>query len=163
MKSPANARSLVAAAASILVLTAAAQAQSGGPYELSWHSIDGGGGTSTGGPFSLSGTIGQPDAGGPLTGGAYSLIGGFWSVVSAFQTPGAPLLTVKRDLQTGVVTVSWPAPAEGWILDQTPALAPVPASIAWTAVGSPYQTNAGQISVSVPSPTGNQFYRLRRQ
>ena len=33
-----------------------------------------GGGTSTGGVYSLSGTIGQPDAGGPMTGGQYALV-----------------------------------------------------------------------------------------
>ena len=48
------------------------------PYDLSWFTIDGGGGTSTGGAFSLSGTIGQPDAGGPMVGGSFSLTGGFW-------------------------------------------------------------------------------------
>ena len=31
-------------------------------YEISWHTIDGGGGTSTGGQYSLTGTIGQHDA-----------------------------------------------------------------------------------------------------
>ena len=38
-------------------------AQAGGGFDLSWFTIDGGGGISTGGDFSLSGTIGQPDAG----------------------------------------------------------------------------------------------------
>ena len=154
--------SVVGIIATILVVPAPLRAQSGGPYDLSWSTIDGGGGTSTGGPYSLSGTIGQPDAGGPMTGGAYSLIGGFWSVVSAIQTPGAPLLTVRRNLLNGAVTVSWPQPADGWILDQTPALNSVPASIAWSLVTSPYQTNAGQISVTISSPTNNRFYRLRR-
>lgn len=53
-------------------------AQTGGPYDLSWSTIDGGGHTfSTGGDYSLGGTIGQPDPG-LLTGGAYTLGGGFW-------------------------------------------------------------------------------------
>lgn len=47
-------------------------------YDLTWHTIDGGGGTSSGGDFVLSGTIGQPDAG-TMTGGDYVLAGGFWS------------------------------------------------------------------------------------
>jgi len=33
--------------------------------------ISGGGGTTTGSVYSVSGTIGQPDAGGPVTGGNY--------------------------------------------------------------------------------------------
>ena len=33
------------------------------PYATDWSTIDGGGGTSTGGGYSVRGTIGQPDAG----------------------------------------------------------------------------------------------------
>ena len=47
------------------------------PFSVSWYSIDGGGGTSVGGTFELSGTIGQPDAGN-LSGGGFELRGGFW-------------------------------------------------------------------------------------
>jgi len=138
------------------------QAQSGGPYDLSWSTIDGGGGTSSGGPYTLSGTIGQPDAGGPMVGGSYSLVGGFWSIISAIQTPGAPLLTVTRNAITGAVSISWPQPADGWLLDQSSLLTTPPASIPWSQVGFPYQTNGGQISISIPSPAGNRFYRLRK-
>ncbi len=47
-------------------------------YDLSWYTVDGGGATfSTGGPYSLGGTIGQPDAG-SMSGGNYSLNGGLW-------------------------------------------------------------------------------------
>ncbi|MBK7403104.1 MAG: hypothetical protein IPJ41_00375 [Phycisphaerales bacterium] len=58
------------------MLAASASAQ---VYEIPWYTIDGGGGTSTGGSFSLSGTIGQHDAGGPMSGGAFALTGGFWA------------------------------------------------------------------------------------
>lgn len=55
-----------------------ASAQSGGGYDLTWNTIDGGGATfSTGGSYSLGGTIGQPDAG-SMSGGTYQLAGGFW-------------------------------------------------------------------------------------
>lgn len=45
---------------------------------IDWYTIDGGGGTSTGGGFELSGTIGQPDAGPEMSGGGFTLTGGFW-------------------------------------------------------------------------------------
>ena len=49
-----------------------------GSYDLSWWTVDGGGATfSTGGSYSLGGTIGQPDAG-TSGGGTYTLAGGFW-------------------------------------------------------------------------------------
>jgi hypothetical protein len=70
-------RTLTILAAATL-LTAAARAQSGGGYDLSWWTIDGGITFATGGTFNLSGTAGQPDASSALTGGAFSLTGGFW-------------------------------------------------------------------------------------
>jgi hypothetical protein len=55
-----------------------AYAQVGGSFDLSWNTIDGGGGTfSTGSSYTLGGTIGQPDAG-AASGGQYALNGGFW-------------------------------------------------------------------------------------
>ncbi len=48
-----------------------------GGFEIPWHTVDGGGGTSSGGGFVLSGTAGQPDAG-DLTGGDFVLRGGYW-------------------------------------------------------------------------------------
>jgi hypothetical protein len=63
----------------LLSITAAAAPVKGPPqFDLSWNTIDGGGGTSTGGSFSLSGTIGQPDAG-AMSGGNFTLVGGFWA------------------------------------------------------------------------------------
>ena len=52
--------------------------QAYGGYDLSWSTIDGGGGTSSGGSYVLSGTIGQPDAA-YSAGGQYELLGGFWA------------------------------------------------------------------------------------
>jgi hypothetical protein len=73
-------------AVSILLLMALATSVASGQYELSWYTIDGGGGRSGGGPYSLTGTIGQPDAA-YSTGGNYELLGGFW--------PGGPLCFVN--------------------------------------------------------------------
>ena len=71
-------------------------------YSIDWSTIDGGGGTSTGGVYSVSGTIGQPDAG-VMSGGNFSLTGGFWGIVAAVQNPPAPLLTVTRSSTIVVV------------------------------------------------------------
>ena len=46
-------------------------------YSIDWHTIDGGGGTSSGGPYQLTGTIGQADAG-YHDEAPYELLGGFW-------------------------------------------------------------------------------------
>jgi hypothetical protein len=71
-------RVLILSLAIMLALPTVAGAQSGGPYDLTWSSIDGGGHTfSAGGDYALGGTAGQPDAG-VMTGGDYTLGGGFW-------------------------------------------------------------------------------------
>ena len=56
-------------------------------YEIRWHTIDGGGGRSTGGDFLVVGTIGQHDADMLMQGDDYTLSGGFWprgSLLSCF-------------------------------------------------------------------------------
>lgn len=58
----------------VLTLVAGAAFAQG---DLSWWTVDGGGGASQGGGYSLNGTIGQPDAG-RQTGGSYTLTGGFF-------------------------------------------------------------------------------------
>jgi len=70
---------LVLVAACLLLPAGPTRAQSGDGYDLTWSSIDGGGAMwSTGDGYSLGGTAGQPDAG-LLTGGDYTLAGGFWT------------------------------------------------------------------------------------
>lgn len=128
-------------------------------YDLSWFTIDGGGGSSSGGAYSASGTIGQHDAG-HLAGGGYTLSGGFWGVVTVIQSEGAPLLSVSRS--GGSVVVNWPFPSPGFTLQQTIALASPPAAIVWTEVLAPVVRVGPDWTVTVPSPSGNRFFRLRK-
>ena len=82
---------LIPVAVLLLFSIGTAQAQTGGGYDLTWNSIDGGGATfSTGGGYSLGGTIGQADAG-AASGGAYSLNGGFWAGVPAIYNAFVPI------------------------------------------------------------------------
>jgi hypothetical protein len=125
------------------------------PYSIDWYKVSGGGGTSSNGQYVVSGTIGQHDAGGPMTNGNFSLTGGFWSLY-AIQTPGAPTLFITKSGNNAIL--SWSASAAGYLLENNPgAMAPG----GWTAVspgpsvinGTNYVTNA-----VVP---GNKYYRLR--
>jgi len=52
--------------------------QSFAQYEMKRHTLNNGGQTSAGGSYQITGSIGQVDASSHLTGGAYSLNGGFW-------------------------------------------------------------------------------------
>ncbi|MCS7338372.1 MAG: hypothetical protein NZ739_09085 [Verrucomicrobiae bacterium] len=129
-------------------------------YSIDWWTIDGGGGTSTGGLYTVSGTIGQPDAGPVMTGGVYSVQGGFWGVVAAVQTPGAPYLTVARTA-TNTVVFSWPlADSAGWVLQATTNL--VSGGSVWVTIPPPYRTNGPSIEYIESYPVGNKFYRLHK-
>jgi hypothetical protein len=80
------------------------QAQSGGPYGLTWGSRDGGGGMfSSGGSYSLGGTIAQPDAGAALSGGTYTVVGGFWQCF----TPDAVTGVVITRLNAADAQLTW--------------------------------------------------------
>lgn len=128
------------------------------PYDVDWFTVDGGGGTSSNGPFSLAGTVAQPDAG-VMTGGAFSLEGGFWSFVAALQIPGGPLLSIS--VSNGFAVVSWPAPTDDWRLEYTAALAP--GSVQWTQIPPPYATNnLGIIHHAEPLTPGSRFFRLHK-
>ncbi|MFM9997040.1 MAG: hypothetical protein ACKVU4_14715 [Phycisphaerales bacterium] len=71
-------RSILISFAVSFALAVPAAGQMGPNLDLSWSTIDGGGGVSTGGGFSLHATIAQPDAG-AMAGGAFELAGGFWA------------------------------------------------------------------------------------
>jgi hypothetical protein len=136
----------------LVMFASFARAQS---YSLEWFTIDGGGGTSTGGGYSLSGTIGQPDAGGPMTGGNYSLTGGFWSFLSVVQTPGAPALNIALTT-TNTALIWWPSPSSGWTLLQNSNLA----TTNWVAAPETVQDNGSIKFIIVNPPTAQRFYRL---
>lgn len=67
------------------IFAATAFAQSGGTFEITQSVIAGGGSGSSGGDYTVNGTVGQTVAGTRSTGGTYSLGGGFWA-----ESPLAP-------------------------------------------------------------------------
>jgi hypothetical protein len=125
----------------------------GQQYSIDWSKVSGGGGASTGGVYAVSGTIGQHDAGGPMTGGNYSLTGGFWSLISVVPTPGAPPLAISHAGST--VTVCWQA-VSGWSLQQNSS---VTAPATWSASSGVTIAN-GTNYLTLTSPTGRLFFRL---
>jgi hypothetical protein len=127
----------------------------GQSYSIDWYKIAGGGGTSTNSQYSVSGTIGQHDAGGPMTGGNYSLTGGFWALISVVQTVGAPTLFISH--AGNRVTVYW-QDVSGWALQQNGNLA---APAGWTASSGATPVN-GTNYLNLTSPTGNLFFRLAK-
>jgi hypothetical protein len=134
----------------LLLLMATANFARAQTYSIDWSTVDGGGGTSTGGVYSISGTIGQPDAGGPMTSGQYSVTGGFWALPTAVQTTNAPTLTIAP-AAPGQATLSWTPATPGFVLQETLSLSPTN----WVNSASG-ATNP----IVVPATLPMKFYRL---
>jgi hypothetical protein len=147
-------KTALSACAALLTLCLEATAQS---YSIDWYKIAGGGGLSTGGVYSVNGTIGQQDAGGPMTGGNYSLTGGFWSLISVVQIPGGPVLTITRSGAS--VNISWPSPSAGFVLQQNSTVNNAPG---WVNFTGTINDNGTVKSVTMTPPTGNLFFRLKQ-
>lgn len=120
-------------------------------YSVNWYKVVGGGGASTSGVYTVSGTIGQPDASGAMTSGPYSVTGGFWSLY-AVQTPGAPLLTITYANANNQAIVSWSPSAVGWTLQTNANLA--------TPTWGNYQGTVVNNSVTNTTAGSRLFYRL---
>ena len=144
---------IILSLAAVSLLTFAIHAQT---YSIDWHKVAGGGGASSNGQYLVNGTIGQHDAGGPMTGGGFSLTGGFWSLF-AVQTPGAPLLRIQMTA-TNTVLLAWPASSAGFALQQSTDAA----AMNWMTVTNAWNVVGGENQVMVSTPNGNQFYRLKK-
>jgi hypothetical protein len=136
----------------LALLSPALHAQS---YNIDWYKVSGGGGTSTGSVYSVTGTIGQPDASGPLSGGQYFVTGGFWSLVQVIQTVGLPNLTITHIGNS--IIVSWSATGR-YTLQQNSNLA----GGSWTSSVYTITTANGTSSITIPSPAGDLFFRLKQ-
>jgi hypothetical protein len=126
-------------------------------YTIDWFTLDGGGGQSSGGAYTLNGTIGQPDAG-ASSGGAYTLHGGFWAAFVVVPADDAPALRIFRSGPS--IVLAWPNPSTGYVLQESPSLT----SPNWTDVASPPLVADGEKRVPlIPNPgPGARFYRLRK-
>lgn len=125
---------------------------------VDWFTIDAGGGSCSGGTFALMGTVGQPDAAGPVGGGTYAISGGFWGI-AAIQTAGAPTLFLTRR-DPAHVTLHWTPDTPGWVLQECTDLR----AGEWTDVpggtGGPGSLPA---EVTVPADQPRKFFRLKKQ
>jgi hypothetical protein len=122
-------------------------------YSINWYKVSGGGGNCTNSQYSLTATIGQPDAGGPMTGGNYSLTGGFWALY-AVQSPGTPSLTITYSANQAIV--SWPSLVAGWTLQTNANLSPS----GWVNYAGAVGDNGTVKSVTNKPPRGNLYFRL---
>lgn len=121
-------------------------------YSIAKHVVAGGGGTSTGVVYSVSGTIGQPEASETMASDRYSAAGGFWAFPTAVQVSGAPSLSIVP-ASPGNVTISWTPNTPGFVLQETAVLAPSD----WT--NSP---SGSANPITLPTTFTARFYRLSK-
>lgn len=116
----------------LLFFSAAISARATDNFSIDWFTIDGGGGSMSGGVFVLDGTTGQPDAG-PVTlaSGTQFIKGGFWALDFSALGNLAPTLQLQ---QTGFseLTLSWYPDTPGFLLQQSLTLTPD----SWTTLPS---------------------------
>ena len=137
---------VIACCAALFQAPLSAKAQS---YSIDWFTIGGGGGASSAVSYTLNGTIGQPDAG-TLSGGSYTLQGGFWPGIGVPSTTGAPTLFIL--LSGNNVVISWSPTTPGFTLEETDSLS-LPS---WTPAPG------GNPTPPITLASGAKFYRLRK-
>ena len=131
------------------------QAQSDS-YTLPWATIDGGGGLTSGGSFSLHGTVGQPDAG-VMSGGAFTITGGFWSL--PLSSGPLPSLSIRYGIGSTVI-LSWPNPSSSYVLQQTADMNA--AGGGWMNVSQTPVINGANKEVTLTATGRFCLFRLRR-
>ena len=151
-----TARPTLIATLLLVVLVPSVHAQS---YTIDWYKVSGGGGTSSNGQYSVSGTVGQPDASGAMSGGQYSVTGGFWSLISVVQTAGAPVLSITLTAPNTAM-ISWPSPSTGFSLQVNTSLATANQGN-WTTPPQSVTDNGTIKHILVTLPAGSGFYRLK--
>ncbi len=154
-------------------------------YTLNLNVKSGGGGLSRGATFSVGGTVGEPGAGPVLSGPkTYTLVSGYWSVVTAVQKTLATASSTTSTLATTMATVdpmvavaperglpapgigrqpdglvlSWPTGAGALTLETTADVTP---PIRWSVVGETMVVSNGLNRVPVQVTGTQQFFRLR--
>jgi CSLREA domain-containing protein len=137
-----------------LLVTGVAWTMSSASYAINWDVIASGGGYASLANYTLDGSAGQPVVG-TLSGGPYTLVGGFWpGIVAETPTPtptGSPPPTstpTATPTPTPTVTGS-PPPTSTPTSTRTGTVSPTPTA---TATGSPPPTSTPTATPTGPPP-----------
>lgn len=130
-----------------------------GQSSIDWFTLDGGGGAQNSANYLVNSTVGQNDFGsGASTSANYQIIPGFWAAENMGPASSLPELTIV--LSGPNVTISWPSPSPGFVLQQSDSLDTIPAS--WTDTLGAINDNGTIKSITVSHDVAKRFYRLRR-
>ncbi len=123
----------------------------GEDYHVDWFAIEGGGGESSGGEYSLSGAVSQPESGGSMSGSDFSVDAGFLSVITV---EGPPLrIALSAD---ATITVAWQSSFTTHPLQQSSDLTPE----SWEDSAYPIADDGITKSITFTAAPGKLFFRL---
>lgn len=171
-----RAASILAGLLLLMLVAIPAFAQVGGVFDLSWNTVDGGGGTfSTGGAYSIGGTAGQPDAG-SMSGGAYGVQGGFWGASVAApvlvghvtwqgrtaQPSVRQQLPITLTLKLGATSTDYPAQITDVSGFFTVTLAGLPSgTYGWRVKDPKYLASSGTVALAGANTTQVEMGTMR--
>ena len=92
-----------------------------------------------------------------MSGGNYTIDGGFWGILAVVQTPRAPLLSISR-IPTNTLAVSWPSPSTGYGLQQNSDLR----TTNWFNFAGTVNDNGTTKSATISPPSGTLSFRLKK-
>jgi|SRR5688572_2698067 len=133
----------------VLLFATNALAQSAG-LGLGWFTTHPSGGHSSGGPFGLALTLGQPAAA-FSSGGAYAFASGFPPLLSE----PSPTLSIRRAGPN--IVLAWPRSANGFGLQYTGQL-----GAGWLPETTAIIDSATEHTVTLPLSQSRAFYRLSK-
>lgn len=131
-------------------------------FSIEDQSFSFGASEASGGAFSIVGSLQQSDPIPTISGGDFSLEGGFANVNPpnpSTSTESAPSLSVN--LSSGKLELHWPSKAsEGFVLEESITLGP---DASWSTVGTfPGVVDNEKVVILLIEGSASRFFRLRR-
>jgi len=125
-------------------------------FDLDWFAVVAGGGTSAGGDYVLTASVGQP-FGGMASSANYDATAGFAGLFESLEPASQPGLRIAP-ADANSVLITWPASTTGWVLQESSSLGHL---ADWTDVRTRVVANGTDNIATLPIAAGNRFYRLR--
>ena len=120
-------------------------------------SLTGGGGSSSGEDYKITGTIGQMDGTSVMAGEDIELTGRVTTMLGTLPTSDGTTLTIAVTPQNMIV-ISWPSDGTDFVLEQSSDLG----SPTWATIGATPEDDGWTKTVTMPVTMGNKFFRLRK-
>lgn len=139
-----------------VVIVSGIHALYGEGFSIEWQVLDATVGTSTGGSYSITGIIGQPNASTPMTGGEFSISGGVTGLAVALREQNSPALRIEP--RGANLLIAWPSSGMGFHLQQSSSLI----TPGWNEVLVTPTVAGSENQILLPFAAGHRFFRLHK-